>query len=141
MDRIPKLRTALLLFSSVTILACSTAQPSLTGNTPQWEKIGEKKVDRKLDRDEIFVLKSNDLFTAIQFRVSRSSVNIARCSIYFDNGKVKDVKLGQNIGEGGQSKTIKFGLFGARAVTKVVVWYDTMDDNAKKSVVEVWGQR
>lgn len=132
--RLGALSLALTLFTNL------SAQSLQTGQGSGWVKLGEKKVNRKLDRDEIPVVGQNSLFTALQFRVSRSHANIARCSIYFENGKVKNVRLGQNIGEGGESKVIKFGLFGPRSVKKVVLWYDTMDEANKKAVVEVWAR-
>ena len=131
-------RPAAAHFFLLMVLFAITYSSAFAGQEPEWVKIGEKKVNRKLDRDEIPVLNSSDLFTALQFRVTRSSANIARCSIHFENGKVKNVKLGQNIEAGGESRIIKFGIFGARAVAKVVVWYDTMDNSDKKAVVEVW---
>jgi ribosomal protein L18E len=133
MKSIPSILTALILL---------LALPLAASNAPGWEKIGEKKASRKLDRDEISISKDNDQFRAIQFRANRSDVNIARCAIHFKNGKVKTVKMGQNIKAGEASKTIKFGLMGGpKAVKKVVVWYDTMDDADQKAVVEVWGKR
>jgi hypothetical protein len=118
-----------------------SALPLTAQQAGDWVKIGEKKVNRKLDRDEIPILKSNDKFTAIQFRVLRSTVNIARCSVYFENGKVKDVRMGREISEGSASKIVKFGVLGARSVKKVVVWYDTVDDSDKRGQVEIWARR
>ncbi len=121
--------------------ALISAQPLAAQQAGDWVKIGEKKVNRKLDRDEIPILNSNDKFTAIQFRVVRSTVNIARCSVYFENGKVKDVKMGREISEGAASKIVKFGALGARSVKKVIVWYDTADDSDKRGHVEIWARR
>jgi len=133
---------AWVLFLSFAVFSMLAATPLRAGSQdPEWVKIGEKKVNHKLDRDEIYVLKSNSRFSAIQFRVTRSQANIARCSVHFGKGKAKVVKLGQNIGEGGRSRVIRFGAFGPREVTKVVVWYDTQDESARKAVVEVWGRQ
>lgn len=129
------------LFLAFAIFALLSAKPLTAQSGKDWEKIGEKKVSRKLDRDEIPVTNEDTRFTAIQFRVVRSTVNIARCSIHFENGKVKDVRLGRDISEGDASKVIKFGAFGARSVKKVVVWYDTVDDADKRGMVEVWARK
>ncbi|MCB9284433.1 MAG: hypothetical protein H6563_10200 [Lewinellaceae bacterium] len=129
------------IFLGFAIFALLSAKPIQAGPPPEWVKIGEKKVNRKLDRDEILIANSNDRFTAIQFRVTRSEANIARCSIQFDKGREKIVKLGQNLAEGQRSKVIKLGLLGPRSVKKVVVWYDTSDDADKKAIVEIWGRK
>ncbi len=128
-------------FLAFAIFTLVSARPLTAQHTKEWVKIGEKKVNRKLDRDEIPILNSNDKFTAIQFRVLRSTVNIARCSVYFENGKVKNVRMGREISEGSASKVVKFGTFGARSVKKVVVWYDTVDDSDKRCQVEIWARR
>jgi len=129
-------------FLAFSLVALATAKPIQAEQPPpEWVKIGEKKVNKKLDRDEIHILRANDRFSALQFRVTRAHANIARCLIHFKNGKIKDVKLGQNIAEGEDSRTIKFGFFGPRAVKKVVIWYDTDDRSNKKAIVEVWGRR
>ncbi|MBK8492526.1 MAG: hypothetical protein IPL49_16965 [Saprospirales bacterium] len=131
---------AWVFFLGFALFALISAKPIQANQPPEWVKIGEKKVNKKLDKDEILITGSNDRFTALQFRVTRSEVNITRCVIRFDNGKEKVVKLGQNLEEGQQSKVIKFGLLGPRSVKKVVVWYDTADKADKKAVVEVWGR-
>lgn len=128
-------------FLAFAIFVLVSARPLTAQQAGDWVKIGEKNVSRKLDRDEIPILKSNDKFTAIQFRVVRSKVNIARCSVYFENGKVKNVKMGREISEGSASKIVKFGILGARSVKKVVVWYDTADDSDKRGQVEIWARR
>lgn len=130
-----------ILFLVFAIFSLFSSTPLQAGQDPEWVKMGEKKVNHKLDRDEITVEKSANRYSAIQFRVARSSANIARCAIYFRNGKVKDVRMGQNIAEGSQSRIIRFGAFGPRKVAKVVVWYDTQDDSDKRAVVEVWGRQ
>ena len=128
-------------FLGFALISLATAKPIQAEQPPEWVKIAEKKVNKKLDRDEIHIMKSDNRFSALQFRVTRSQANIARCSIYFKSGRIKDVKLGQNIAEGEHSRIIKFGIFGSRAIKKVVVWYDTEDKASKKAVVEVWGRK
>lgn len=129
------------VFLAFAIFALVSARPLTAQQAGGWVKIGEKKVNRKLDRDEIPILNANDKFTAIQFRVLRSTVNIARCSVYFENRKVKNARLGREISEGAESKVIRFGVLGARSVKKVVVWYDTVDDSDKRGQVEIWARR
>jgi hypothetical protein len=128
-------------FLGFAIFALLSAKPIEAQSSREWVKIGVQKVNRKLDRDEIRIDKDLDRFSALQFRVTRSQINLARCHIHFDNGKIKDVKLGQDLTEGEASKVIKFGLFGPRAVKKVVIWYDTHDEADKRGEVEIWARK
>lgn len=128
-------------FLAFVLFALVSARPIAAQQAGEWVKIGEKKVNRKLDRDEIKILKPDEKYSAIQFRVVRSTVNIARCSVYFSNGKAKHVRLGREVGEGSDSRVIRFGILGPRSVRKVVVWYDTADDSDKRGQVEIWARR
>ena len=105
---------------------------------PRWEKLGERKVDRQVDRDEIFVTAREGVFSKIKLIVRRSAINMHRCVVHFRNGGTQEVDIRNNIPAGGETRVIDIDG-NRRIITKVVFWYDTkgLQD---KAVVELWGR-
>ena len=58
-----------------------------------WKKLGERKVNYKLDRDEIFVTAKDGRFNAIQLRFKVAPINLHRCIIHFGNGSTQSIAL------------------------------------------------
>ncbi|MCO6491113.1 MAG: DUF2541 family protein [Phaeodactylibacter sp.] len=112
--------------------------PSATAQQPRWEKLGQRRVDRKVDRDEILVTAREGAFRKIKLIVRRSPINMHRCVVHFRNGDTQDVELRNNIPAGGETRVIDIEG-NRRIITKVVFWYDTkgLQD---KAVVELWGR-
>ncbi len=104
----------------------------------RWEKLGQRKVNRSLDRDEIVVTGREGAFRKIKLMVRRSPINMHRCVIHFRNGSAQEVELRNNIPAGGETRVIDIDG-NRRIITKVVFWYDTkgLQD---KAVVELWGR-
>ena len=105
---------------------------------PQWEKLGERKVNRKVDRDEILVTARDGRFSKIKIGVRRSGINMHRCVIHFANGGKQEVNIRKNIPAGSSTRVIDING-GKRVIKKVVFWYDTkgLQD---KAVVALWGR-
>ncbi|MCB0563984.1 MAG: hypothetical protein KDD01_06365 [Phaeodactylibacter sp.] len=125
------------LGSAFTPMAESAGLEAFT-QPPRWKKLGQRKVNRALDRDEILVTGREGAFTKLKFIVRRSPINMHRCVIHFRNGDTQEVALRNNIPAGGETRVID--LEGnRRIITKVVFWYDTkgLQD---KAVLELWGR-
>jgi hypothetical protein len=110
-----------------------------TISPPRWEKLGERKVNRKVDRDEILVTAREGRFSKIKIGVRRSGINMHRCVIHFGNGDKQEVAIRKNIPAGSSTRVIDING-GKRVIKKVVFWYDTkgLQD---KAVVSLWGRR
>ncbi len=106
----------------------------------RWQLLGQRKIDRKLDRDEIFVTAKDGVFSAIKLSVRRSAINMHRFVIHFRNGDTKEVKLRQNIPAGGASRVIDLPG-NKRVIQKVVFWYDTKGLLNNKAVLQLYGRR
>lgn len=104
----------------------------------RWEMLGQRKVDRKVDRDEILVTAREGVFRKIKLIVRRSPINMHRCVVHFRNGDTQNVELRNNIPAGSSTRVIDIEG-NRRIIAKVVFWYDTkgLQD---KAVVELWGR-
>ena len=124
----------------IAAIAFSFTSPDVASFAPpRWEKLGDRKVNYGLDRDEIFVTASEGKFTAIKIMVRRSGINLHKVAVHYGNGDVDDIEIRENIPGGGESRVIN--LEGnRRVIQKVVFWYDTKNFANDKAVVELWGR-
>ena len=104
-----------------------------------WEKLGSKKVNYGLDRDEIIVTAAEGRFSKMKLKVKKSAVNMHKLIVHYGNGDSQNVQLKNTIRAGGESRVIDLNG-GKRVIKKVVFWYDTKNLANRKAVVEVWGR-
>jgi hypothetical protein len=106
---------------------------------PKWEKLGERKVNYALDRDEIVVTASEGRFTALKIMVKKGGINLHKMVVHFGDGSTQELELRDEIRAGGESRVMN--LEGRRRIIrKVVFWYDTKNFADKKAEVELWGR-
>lgn len=111
-----------------------------SASAQRWEKLGQRKVNFKVDRDEIGVGRYEGFITALQIRVSRGSINIDKMEVHFRNGQAKEVPLKNNFKDGDQSRVIDLPG-NRRVIVKVVFWYEsTSTTSGDKPIVELWGR-
>ena len=106
---------------------------------PKWEKLGQRKVDYKLDKDEIYVTAREGRFTAIKLGVRKAAVNFHKVTVHYRNGATQNIKLKNRIAPGNATRTINLDG-NRRIIKKVVFWYDTKNSGDQKAVVELWGK-
>jgi hypothetical protein len=115
---------------------------SFTGldtSAQKWERLGTRKVNFKLDRDEIGVGRFEGFFTALQIKVDKGPINMHKMVVHFHNGQTKEIELKNNFTAGSKSRVIDLPG-NVRIIDKVVFWYDTKDFADSKAVVELWGR-
>jgi len=61
-----------------------------------------------------------------------------RFTVHFNNGQTQNVEMRDRIPAGGESRVIDLDGKG-RFIEKVVFWYDTQNDEVRRSTVELWG--
>ncbi len=132
-----------ILFASLLLvcfsLSVSAAKPVTKHHPQRWEKPGQRKVNFKVDRDEIIVGRIEGFFTALQIKVKKGPINMHRMVVHFRNGGTKEVELKNNFAAGDESRVIDLPG-NIRVITSVVFWYDTKNFNDSKAVVELWGR-
>lgn len=105
----------------------------------RWEKLGQRRVNFRLDRDEIMVTSSEGLFTALKLKVKNGGINFHRCVVHYRNGQTQTIKIGQTIRPGQETRVLN--LHGKRRIVKkVVFWYDTKNFSRHRGTVELWGR-
>lgn len=128
--------TALFLVQSV---SQAHAHPPVHSLFSNWDKLGQKEVDFRLDKDEIKVTLVEGLFTAIKLKVNDGPLNMHRCVIHFKNGTKQEVWIRKNIPAGGETRVIQLDGGGKRIIQKIVFVYDSQQRN-NKATVSVWGR-
>ena len=105
----------------------------------QFDKLGERKVNFKADRDVISGWRDG-FYRSLKIKVRGGTVNMQKMEVHFRNGEVKEVELRQNFTDGSESRAID--LPGARRlIDKVVFYYEaTATAEGNKPVVELWGR-
>jgi hypothetical protein len=105
----------------------------------KWKRIGSTKVNFALDRDEIVVKQKTRAFSALKLRVRRSALNLHRITVHYRDGTTQPLDLRHSFAPGSESKEIDLPG-SARAIQKVVFWYDTKNVAPRKAVMELWGR-
>lgn len=138
-----KLTFKLLFLTLITVWGMTSAFTLSTTTTtdapPAWEKLGQRRVNYGLDRDEILVTAAEGRFTALQLRMDRGGINLHRCVVHFGNGDTQELQIRETIGPNGRTRVLN--LEGnRRIITKVVFWYDTQNWSGRRAILELWGR-
>ena len=122
-----------------TLFAAAIAAMSFSAAQKPWEKLGERKVDYALDRDEVIVTAAEGRFTALKNKVKKGGINMHKLVVVYGNGERDELELRNDFAPGSESRVID--LEGnKRAIKKVIFHYDTHNIAHKKAVVELWGR-
>ncbi len=104
-----------------------------------WHKIGETVVNYKTENDEIIVLGANK-FQTLKFKVTDAAIALESFDVYFGNGEMQSVSVGQEIRSAGETREVKLDGNGERVVKKVAFRYKTVgENNDKRARLELWG--
>lgn len=106
---------------------------------PRWEKLGQRRVNRGLDRDEIYVTASEGRFTSLRLKAELAPINLHRVVIHFRNGTTQSFNVNQTMRAGTVSRNIDLPG-NRRIITKVVFWYDTRNLANRRGRMELWGR-
>lgn len=103
-----------------------------------WENLGSRKVNYKVDRDEILVTRRDGKFRRIRLEVERGSVNFHEVIVVFGDGSRQKVSVKNVIHEGNATRAIDL-RGGKRVINKVIFVYDTKNYESKKAKVRLMG--
>lgn len=117
---------------------------SLTGMsstiTGDWVFLGERTVNKSLDRDEISVTAKRGEFNKIKFKVKRAAVEFHKVVVVYGNGERMEVEMRSKIKPGGETRAIDLRATD-RVINKVIFFYDTDSVTNKRGVVRLFGMR
>ena len=128
----------ILLIATSSFTFCSSTYVAKSGAT--WEKLGQRNVTKRLDRDEIKVGAYEGTYSAVKIIVKNAPINMKRCVVHFENGGTQELKLKKRFKRGDSSAA--HDLRGPnRRIEKVVFWYDSVNKAAQRATVELWARR
>jgi len=108
------------------------------GEAPEnWELLGEKKVDRRTDRDVIRVGRKEGRFAKIALEVKDNDVEIQDLKVFFHRGPPQDVQVRQRIPEGGRTRPIDL-IGDDRVIDRIELVYRTRG-RGERATVAVYG--
>ena len=103
----------LFLFVSASLLAQSN-----------WQKLGSRKVNFKVEKDEIVVGAQEGTFTKLKLLVTSGSLNMHKMVVVYGNGKREEIQLRHNFSSKSTSRLIDL-KGNKRAIQKIIFWYDS----------------
>ena len=128
--------TSLFLVFFAFVLQTTTASADRWDNKG-WVKLGERDVDRKVDRDRITVGRQEGKFTKLTIAVEDSDLELLDFVITFANNQKFDPKVKHIFKEGSRTRVID--LPGDERVIKTIdLKYKNLPGGGKAKV-EVWG--
>jgi hypothetical protein len=118
---------ALVLMTGVAMAASSPAR---------WDRLGQREVDFKNDRDRIDVGRSEGRFRQLQIRVKNAPIEISDMVITFGNDQTFKPNLRHRFNEGSGTRTID--LQGdRRSIKRIDFNYKSINRREGKGTVEV----
>ena len=135
-------RAALLggtLFCVVPMQAQTQVSKPKAGAPGTWRVIGQTHANFKADHD-VIVVKGNDNFRKLKFKVTSAPLNLQHMIITYDNGTTQRVEVRQSIPQGGESRVIDL-VGGVRSIRTIEFWYDTKGVLNGKADVTVVGMK
>ncbi len=110
------------------------------GVAGQWRVIGQVNANLTADHDEIIV-RGNDNFRRIKFKVTDAPLNLHRIVVTYDNGAPDNIDVRFKIPENGESRVIDLRGAGQRSIRKIEFWYDTAGAGRGRADVTVFGMK
>ncbi len=104
-----------------------------------WEKLGDKSVDFKVDRDVIKVGRKEGRFAKIALEVSDNDVEFRDLKVFFRRGPPQDVRIRELIPAGGHTRPIDL-QGGNRVIERIELVYRTPRGRGReRAEVTVYG--
>lgn len=130
----------LFAFSSATEISNASTAAFESNLMPQrWEKLGTRKVNLRVDHDEILVTARDGLFTKLKFVVRKAPIFVHNVRIVFGNGEDKNIVVNKRIAPGTESRVIDLPG-NKRIIRKVVLNYKSVPTGLGRATVVLWGR-
>ncbi len=105
----------------------------------QWERLGSRAVNYRLDKDVINVGAQNGRYTKLKVAVTGGSLNMHKMTVHYMNGEKQNIPLKYNFSKRSSSRVIDLNG-NKRFIKKIVFWYDTKNLARSKAKVHVFGR-
>ncbi len=104
-----------------------------------WERLGVRKVNHRVDHDEILVTWTEGAFDAIKIVVSGAPLNMHKCVVHFANGGDQEILTRHNFAQGSDSRIVDL-VGNNRIINRISFWYDTKGLLRGRATVTVFGR-
>lgn len=105
----------------------------------EWQKLGSRIVDYKVERDVIPVGAREGGFTKLKVAVKGGAINMHKMIVSYSNGTSETIALRHNFGPNGDSRIIDIAG-GKRFIQKITFFYDTKNLARNKAIVSIYGR-
>ena len=124
---------------AVFVLVLMTGAAIAASSPARWERLGQREVDFRNDRDRIDVGRSEGRFRQLQIRVKNAPIEISDMVITFGNDQTFKPNLRHRFNEGSGTRTID--LPGERrSIKRIDFNYKSINRREGKGTVEVLGR-
>ncbi|MCR9253014.1 MAG: DUF2541 family protein [bacterium] len=104
-----------------------------------WDKLGTRAVDYKLDRDVIHVGADNGRYTKLKVAVTGGALNMHKMTVHYMNGTSQNISVKHNFSRNSATRLIDL-VGNKRFIKKIVFHYDTKNLARSKAKVHVFGR-
>ncbi|MEZ4650891.1 MAG: hypothetical protein R3E97_19320 [Candidatus Eisenbacteria bacterium] len=134
----PRLMAAFVVSLTALVAIGLTLPVAADATAGDWERIGVREVDGRVDHDVIPVTVADGRFQKIQLRVARAPMEIFDLKVHFGDGTFQDVEVRSKFAPGSSSRVIDLAG-GDRVIEKVEFTYGNLGKSRKPARVVVWG--
>ena len=127
------MKIRILFFALAALFVMSFSVP------PQWELLGVRKVDYKIDKDVIPVGAHEGAFTKLKVEVKGGSLNMHKMTVHYGNGTSQEIELKHNFIKGSSSRIIDL-TGNQRIIKSITFFYDSKNLSNSKAKVLVFGR-
>ena len=132
-------RTMIVLTVALVATALNGCASTPRAGHPNWERLGAREVNWRVDRDAIRVTASEGAFTKLQFRVARAPIEIFDCTVFYRDGSKQKISLRNKFAAGTASRVIDLAG-NRRIITKVEFTYRKLRTNKATPKVVLYGR-
>jgi hypothetical protein len=129
---------------SILFLVAATIFLSLSSfNGPvildEWERLGSRKVNYRVDRDVIRVGAYEGSFRKLKLVVTGGNLNMHKMVVEYGNGSRDEFELRYNFSRRSGSRTLDL-RGGNRVIKKIIFWYDSKNVSRRRATLSVYGR-
>jgi hypothetical protein len=130
------MKNLLLIFiASITFVALSS-----TSAEAQWTKLGQRKVNFRVDHDEMMVTAYEGTFRKLKLAVRKAPIFLHNVKIVYGNGERTNIKINKRLEKNTESRP--FDLPGKkRIIRKIIFNYKSVPTFKGRAIVTVHGKR
>ena len=105
-----------------------------------WQRLGSKKVQFRIDRDVIQVGAAEGGFTKLKIQVTGGNLNMHRIVVEYGNGAKDEIEVRHQFTRGTGSRVLDLRGKG-RIIKDITFWYDTKNISRRRATVHVFGKK